>query len=72
MRPNPFEGFKISDQDVTGDPKYYGFVNHQGEWYILKEDAAAGTFRYCMGASGYAVAWAARTTQTYVLYSEVI
>jgi len=29
-----------------GDPAYYGFVNKDGGWYILKEDETTGDFAY--------------------------
>ena len=29
-----------------GDPAYYGFINKDGSWYILKEDETTGDFAY--------------------------
>jgi len=29
-----------------GDPAYYGFINKDGSWYVLKEDETTGDFAY--------------------------
>lgn len=61
----PLGGYVVADLDEAGDPKYYGFVNAQGVWYILAV-AAAGSFKYYRDSSiSYATGWAARATPTY-------
>ena len=61
--------YQPSDIDSTSDPKYYGFLAADGSWYIMEENTAEGTYRYVRGTSGYAAAWTARATNTYVLFS---
>ena len=56
--------YKVSDIDDTG-PNYYGFVDKDGAWYIMKEDTTAGSYRYCKGVSDYPTNWDNRTTLTY-------
>jgi hypothetical protein len=61
--------FEISDEDTSGDPQYYGYLNEQGGYIIQVRNSAAGTYRYKMGASGYAAAWAARAGGSYVYFN---
>ncbi len=64
--------YAISDQDESGDPKYYGFLSSDGHWYIMEENAANNTFRYCNGTpGGYAAAWTARASETYSYFSAI-
>lgn len=61
----PLGGYVAADADEVGDPKYYGFVNAQGVWYILAV-AAAGTYKYYRDSSvTYATGWAGRAGYTY-------
>jgi hypothetical protein len=62
------EGWVCSDLDETADPYYYGFVDKDGRWYIMKRDVANGQFRFCNGDDGYILAWTNRATQTYDYY----
>ena len=61
--------FEISDEALTSDPTYFGYINEQGGWIIQQRNAANGTYRYIMGASGYAAAWAGRAGLAYVYWS---
>lgn len=63
--------YEISDQDVSGTTKYYGFVNNTGGWIIQAWDTAASpqTFRYKAGTSDYAANFVLRASLTYVLYN---
>jgi len=63
--------FKVSDKDESGDPKYYGYLDKEGHWYILEEGVAADTFRYAYGASDYATNWTGKAGLSYGLYNEV-
>jgi len=40
----PTDGYKISEIDDSS-PAYYGFVNKDGEWFIMKE-SSAGQYKY--------------------------
>ena len=65
--------YKVSDVDDDASPNYYGFIDADGNWYILKETVAAGnnTYRYAKGASDYTTNWTNRATLTYDYYNEV-
>ena len=60
--------FEISDEDISSDPSYFGYISIFGSWIIQKRDAAAGTYRYYMGKTGYVAAWTGRAGLTYVYY----
>lgn len=60
--------FRISDVDQSGDPAYYGFVNENGNWYIMEENVANGTYRYISGTSSYTTNWTGRAGLSYDYY----
>lgn len=62
---SPTDGYGIMNTDESSYPYYYGFVNKDGAWYIVKA-ASDGSFTYAKGASGYN--WSARAGQTYASY----
>lgn len=69
---DPLDKYRPSDQDLSGDPSYYGFLDRSGNWYILRQNLSTGEFRYAKGSSEYATNWGNRsTTLTYDLFSEV-
>lgn len=59
--------YRISDKDDDASPNYYGFVNADGAWYILKETVSAGadTYRYAAGSSDYTTNWTNRASLSY-------
>ena len=57
--------YMISDVDDASNPKYYGFADREGGWYILKEDTTDKTYRYCKGTSDYTTNWTNRASSTY-------
>lgn len=63
--------FRISDVDGAADPKYYGFLAANGNWYIQREVASPNQFRYVYGWSDYATAWANRASLSYDLFDVV-
>jgi len=69
--PQLMEGFIVHDLDTASDPKYYGYVNTRGAWYIMEENTAAGTFRFARGLSDYSTSWTARAGLTYEYLNEV-
>lgn len=62
---DPTVMYKISDLDSASDPKYYGFLDPSGNWYIMKESTSAGTYRYVSGTSSYSTNWTNRASLTY-------
>lgn len=61
--------YKISDLDNSGDPKYYGFLSANSQWYIMRD--SSGSYRYVKGLSGYSTAWNARAGQSYDYFDVV-
>jgi len=63
----PTSGYGITEIDDAGATFYYGFVNKEGGWYILKEDDTAGdlAYRYSKGVSDFSTAWTNRGAQSY-------
>lgn len=66
IEPDILAGYGPADYD-SADPSYAGFINADGEWYIMKNVAVGTvqTFTYAKGDSGYATAWTARSSQSY-------
>ena len=69
-------GYQISDEDANSadsDITYYGYLNQEGQWYIMREDVSVGgdddvkAFRFTKGAldSDYTTNWALRESLTY-------
>lgn len=63
---DPLAEYHISDLDISSDPKYKGYVDEDGNWYILKETASS--FRYVKGSSSYSTNWTNRASLTYDYY----
>lgn len=61
--------YQVADKDDTADPKYYGFTDYTGGWYILREDS--NTYRYVKGDDSYPTNWTNRASLTYDYYHEV-
>lgn len=63
----PTDGYQITEIDEDVDT-YYGFTNHDGAWYIMKQDNDTGSFRYSRGSSGFSDSWGKRSKLTYDYY----
>lgn len=67
--------YKANDVDDSGSTKYYGFTDKAGNWYILKNDSSANTYRYVKGSGNYETAitgaWATRASQSYDYFHNV-
>lgn len=60
---SPTDGYAISQLDADGSPAYYGYIDKNGAWYIMKENAD-GSYVYVRGSSGFAAGWATHGTRT--------
>ena len=71
--PSPTELYRIADVDDAGAIKYYGFVDVNGGWYILKEDTsgAIDTYRYIKGDTDYPTNFGIRGTFTYDYFNNI-
>lgn len=67
---SPTDGYTISeiDDSVVG---YYGFVNKDGGWFIMKRDTENGSFRYAKGASNFPASWKNREDLKYDYFHNV-
>lgn len=60
--------YKASDTDIGEENSYYGFINKQGNWFILRNSGEA--FRYTFGSTDYTKNWNTREQLGYGYYSE--
>lgn len=65
----PTDGYNISKIDDASSPVYYGFVNKDGAWFIMKEDE--GTYLYARGDNNFSSNWNNRANLTYGTFDEV-
>jgi len=66
----PTDGFRITEIDDSSTPSYYGFVDKNGRWFIMKEESS-GAYRYVKGGSNFSNSWSNRTSLTYGYFDEV-
>jgi len=57
--------YKMDDFDVSGDPKYVGFQDKDGNYYIARYNIGTPAVDYTAGSSGYAAAWTNRASESY-------
>jgi len=59
--------FWILNKDETAIPAYYGFMNKDGNWYIMQANETTEVYRYFFGtnADDYPTYWANRPGLTY-------
>ena len=65
----PDVNFEIANEDLAGDPQYFGYLAYNGSWIIQKRVIATGIYTYCAGTSDYAASFVARAGLTYVAFS---
>lgn len=62
-------------QDINNDDphtQYVGFINPEGEWYIIENNDESNSLRYVFGKKGYIRAFKDASKLNYKLYSEAI
>lgn len=62
--PSPTDGYKISEID-EGVVTYYGFINKEKAWLIMRQDTNENSFRYAKGNSDFPANWANRENLKY-------
>ncbi|OGE15295.1 hypothetical protein A3F00_02110 [Candidatus Daviesbacteria bacterium RIFCSPHIGHO2_12_FULL_37_11] len=67
---SPTDAYNISEID-DGIVGYYGFINKDGGWFIMKEDANTGTFRYSKGEANFPGNWEKRENLNYDYFHNV-
>lgn len=68
--PSPTEGYTISEID-EGIVGYFGFINKDGEWFIMKRDTDDGSFRYAKGKKDFPKNWKNRENLKYDYFHNV-
>ena len=68
--------FEISDEDLAGDPQYFGYLSEDGSWLIQERTIATGNYRYIIGRTpvyktAVTGAWATRAVLVYVYFNEL-
>jgi len=72
---SPTDGYGIGDIASVTTTNYYGYVNKDAIWYVLKEDTTNNSFQYASllnntGITTYAAAWSGKTDLTYGSFSD--
>ncbi len=67
---HPLEKYQLSDI-ARGDTEYWGYLDKDGNWYILRFNRSTGARRYTRGNSDYPTNWTSRTSLTYDYFNEV-
>lgn len=62
--------YETSNVDESGDPKYYGFVDRDGNWYIMRNTSGTD-FAYSRGITDYSTNWTNRAALSYDSFSNV-
>ncbi len=57
--------YKLDDFDVASDPKYLGYQDKDGNYYIIRYNIASPDVGYTKGASAYSTAWTNRASESY-------
>lgn len=66
----PLDGYRISEIDDS-TIAFYGFINKDGAWFIMKGDTDTGSFRYSRGDSNFPGNWTNRENLKYDYFSNV-
>lgn len=62
--------YYVSDVDESANPKYYGFLDVNGSWYIMR-NTSDQEYRYFKGDSDYPTNWTNRASLSYDYYNEI-
>lgn len=62
---SPVGNYETANVDESSDPKYYGFLDRDGNWYILKSATSGTVFTYAKGVTDYSTNWTNRASLTY-------
>lgn len=67
----PTDGYTLAQIDDALTVIYYGYLDKTGNWYILKEDVSASTYRYFKGASSFTTNWTNRASLAYDFFDVI-
>lgn len=66
----PTDGYTLAQVDDGVSNTYYGYLNKDGAWYILREDSSSN-YRYSKGSSSFSTNWTNRASLTYDYFDVV-
>lgn len=66
------ECYRAQDITETDSKQYVGFVNPDGDWYIIENDIPGNSLRYVFGTGNYATAFQKAPQYEYQLLNEAI
>lgn len=61
----PISGYRISEVDESGATAYYGFINKDGGWLIMRDETTTSSFRYAKGDFRFPENWKDRENLKY-------
>jgi hypothetical protein len=64
--------YRAQDIKEDGDIQYVGFLNPDGNWYIIENDIKGNKMRYVFGSKGYAKAFSKAASYKYELLDKAI
>lgn len=66
------DDYKAHDLTDGTDKQYVGFMNPEGNWYIIENDMKANSLRYLFGSGNYEKAFAKASTYQYETLDEAL
>lgn len=57
----------VNISESEGGYNYFGYIRHNGEWVIMRENVAETEFLFTIGANNYSTKWSGRTSLNYNL-----
>ncbi len=64
-------GYRIANTDKATAIKYYGRINSEGKWYIMRE-TTSNTYTYTRGGSDFETNWTDRVDLIYIGFNNLI
>jgi hypothetical protein len=64
--------YRAQDLQDGEERQYIGFVNPEGNWYIIENDVKQNRMRYVFGTTGYAKHFQAASTYKYLILDKAI
>jgi hypothetical protein len=64
-------GYRNANSDEnTGGTSYYGFIDTEGNWYVMKrvESGVTATITFSRGTTNYSTNWTDRASLTYATF----
>ena len=72
---NPAEHYPTNDYTISevdyGISTFYGFIDRDEGWFIMKEDGNAGAYRYIKGNAGFRNNWKNRENLKYDYFNRI-